>query len=255
MKSKRRFSLFLMFLLLPVTLNYFSPYLIIDGLINKVASAAFFVWLVMFVTSLFLGRSFCSYVCPYGGLQMTTDLVLQKPLKQIHWLRKVRYALGFIWVAAILTAFIGSLSSLEIRFFYLTESFVSVDSMPKLIFYYTIVILLSLMPIFLGKRATCHYLCPMSILNIAGTKISNKMNIPALRLQANASKCISCKQCTKACPMSLKVDEMVKKEQMVSSDCILCGECCKACKVSAVARIYGRKPANNQVVDANNLKL
>jgi polyferredoxin len=255
MKSKRRFSLFLMFLLLPVTLNYFSPYLIVDGLINKVASAAFFVWLAMFVTSLFLGRSFCSYVCPYGGLQMTTDLVLQKPLKQVQWLRKVKYVLGLIWITVILIAFIGSLSSLEIRFFYLTESVASVDSMPKLIFYYVIVILLSLMPTFLGKRATCHYLCPMTILNIAGTKISNKMNIPALRLRANASKCISCKQCTKACPMSLEVDEMVKKNQMSNIDCILCGECCKACKVSAVERVYGRKPANSEIVNANNLKL
>jgi polyferredoxin len=255
MKNSRRFGLFLMLLLLPVTLNYFSPYLIIDGLINKVASGAFFIWLTMFITSLFFGRAFCAYVCPYGGLQMTTDLVLQKPLKQIPWLRKVRYVLSFIWFATILAAFIGNISSMKTDIFYLTESFVSVDNIQKLIFYYVIVILLSLMPIFLGKRATCHYLCPMSILNIAGTKIKNAINMPSLRLQADSSKCVCCKQCTKACPMSLKVHDMVKKENMHNNDCILCGECCKACNTAAITRVYGKKTSHNIAKDKSNLKL
>ena len=255
MKNSRRFGLFLMLLLLPVTLNYFSPYLIIDGLINKVAAGAFFVWLAMFITSLFFGRAFCAYVCPYGGLQMTMDLVLQKPLKQIPWLRKVRYVLGFIWIGTILIAFISNIGSMKIDFFYLTESFVSVDNIQKLIFYYVIVILLSLMPIFLGKRATCHYLCLMSILNVMGTKIKNAINMPSLRLQADSSKCVGCKQCTKACAMSLKVHEMVKKENMNNNDCILCGECCKACKTVAIKRVYGKKLSHTITKGKSNLKL
>jgi ferredoxin-type protein NapH len=255
MKNSRRFGLFVMFLLLPVTFNYFSPYLIIDGLINKVAAGAFFVWLAMFITSLFFGRAFCAYVCPYGGLQMTTDLVLQKPLKQISWLRKVRYGLGFIWLGTVLIAFISNIGSLKINFFYLTESFVSADNIPKLIFYYVLVILLSLMPIFLGKRASCHYFCPMSILNVTGTKIKNAVNIPSLRLQSDSSKCSGCKQCTRACPMSLRVDEMVRKQNMENNDCILCGECCRACKTAAVKRVYGRKPSHNITKEKNNVHL
>jgi ferredoxin-type protein NapH len=255
MKNTRRFGLFLMLLLLPVTLNYFSPYLIIDGLINKVAAGAFFVWLAMFITSLFFGRAFCAYVCPYGGLQMTTDLVLQKPLKQIPWLRKVRYVLGYIWLGIILIAFISNVGSMKIDFFYLTESFVSVDNIQKLIFYYVIVILLSLMPVFLGKRATCHYFCPMSILNVAGTKIKNAINMPSLRVQTDSSKCVGCKQCSKACPMSLKVHEMVKKENMDNNDCILCGECCKACNTTAIKKVYGKKTSHNIKKDKSNLRL
>jgi ferredoxin-type protein NapH len=255
MNNPRRFGLFLMLLLLPVTLNYFSPYLLIDGLINKVASGAFFVWLAMFITSLFFGRAFCAYVCPYGGLQMTTDLVLQKPLKQIPWLRKVRYVLGFIWLGTILISFISNIGSMKIDFFYLTESFVSADNLQKLVFYYVIVISLSLMPIFLGKRATCHYLCPMSILNIIGTKIKNAINLPSLKVQAGSGKCVGCKQCTKACPMSLKVHEMVKKENMNNNDCILCGECCKACKTEAIKRVYGKKSSHTITKDKSNLRL
>jgi polyferredoxin len=238
-----------MFLLLPVTLNYFSPYLIIDGLFNKVAGGAFFIWTIMFITSLFFGRAFCAYVCPYGGLQMVSDLVLQKPLKEISWLRRLRYVLGFIWIGTVLTALIMNITKLKINLFYLTEAFVSVDNIAKLIFYYVLIFLLSLMPIFLGKRASCHYLCPMSILNVVGTKIKDKINIPSLRLKADRSKCVNCKMCNKACPMSLGVNEMVKKDNMENSNCILCGECCKVCRVGSIKRIYGQK----NLININNI--
>jgi polyferredoxin len=241
MKNQRRLLLFFMFLLLPITLNYFSPYLIIDGLANKVASGAFIIWMTMFLTSLFVGRAFCAYVCPYGGMQMVVDQAFQMPLKQIGWLRIVRHVLGGIWGSIILVFFIKNVTEIKIDFFYLTDSFVSANNIGKLIFYYVIVILLLLMPIFLGKRATCHYLCPMSILNVIGTKVKNAVNIPSLRLQSESGRCVNCKQCNKACPMSLNISDMVKNENTDSLDCILCGECCKACKTGAVKRVYGRK--------------
>jgi polyferredoxin len=73
-----------MFLLLPVTLNYFSPYLIIDGIIHRIAAGSFFIWVSMFITSLFFGRAFCAYICPYGGLQMVADVAINKPLKEVR---------------------------------------------------------------------------------------------------------------------------------------------------------------------------
>jgi polyferredoxin len=229
-----------MFLLLPVTLNYFSPYVIIDGLANKVISGAFVVWSLMFITSLFFGRAFCAYVCPYGGMQMLVDQAYKKPLKEIGWLRKVRYGLGVVWLGAILAILFKNITAIGLDFFYLTENFISVDNLGKLIFYYILVILLLLAPLFLGKRASCHYVCPMSILNILGTKFRNMLNIPSLRLQPASSKCVNCKQCNKACPMSLDISRMVQNEDMNNTECILCGECCKACKTSAVRRVYGK---------------
>lgn len=241
MMNKRRLLLFFMFLLLPVTLNYFSPYLIIDGLINKVLAGAFFTWLAMFVTSLFVGRAFCSYICPYGGLQMTVDLAYQKPLKQIKWLRVLRYVLGIGWLAAILVVLFINMKGIKVDLLYLTEAFVSVDNFFKLIGYYVIVLGLLIMPLLLGKRATCHYLCPMSILNVLGTRIKNTLNISSLRLTAAQEKCTGCSQCNKACPMSLKVSEMVKSQDMDSLECILCGECCRVCKTGVLKRTVGSK--------------
>lgn len=230
-----------MFLLLPVTLNYFSPYVIIDGIVHRIAAGAFFVWGFMFLTSLLFGRAFCSYVCPYGGLQMVADSAIGKPLIEVSWLRKIRYGLGVLWAAAIIILLIVFKGFSKIDFLYLTENFVSVDNAVKLIGYYVIVLGLLILPLALGKRASCHYFCPMSILNIAGTKIKNKINMPSLRLVSEKSKCTSCRRCSKACPMSLNVADMVSKENMENTECILCGECSKACSFGAVKRIYGRK--------------
>lgn len=241
MKNARKFSLFLMFLLLPITINYFSPYIIIDGIVHKLAAGAFFIWVFMFITSLIVGRAFCSYICPYGGLQMVTDAVIQKPLKEVKWLRKVKLILGLLWVVAIVGLLIAYKGFNKADIFYLTETVVSVDSIIKLIGYYVIVTGLLILPFILGKRASCHYLCPMSILNIAGTKIKNKLNIPSLRLLCDKSKCTSCKQCIKTCPMSLDVMTMVENDKMDNTECILCGECGNTCRFGAVKRIYGRK--------------
>jgi polyferredoxin len=236
MLNKRRLLLFIMLLLLPVTLNYFSPYIIIDGLVNKILVGAFFVWLLMLVSSLFVGRAFCSYICPYGALQMSVDLAIKKPLKQVRWMRGMRYVLGILWVAPIILLTALNIGNVKVNPLYLTESFVSVDNIYKLMGYYIIVFALLILPLLMGKRASCHYLCPMSILNVTGTKVKNIMNIPSLRLTAESEKCTSCKQCNKACPMSLNVAEMVKQNKLDSLDCILCGECCSACKSSVLKR-------------------
>jgi len=236
MKNKRRLLLLFMFFLLPVTLNYFSPYIIIDGLANKLLAGAFFVWMLMLVSSLFVGRAFCAYICPYGGLQMTLDLAIQKPLKRVRWMRILRYILGILWIAPIITLTIMNIGKFKTNFLYLTENFVSVDSLVKLIGYYVIAFALLILPLLLGKRASCHYLCPMSILNVTGTKLRNLMNLSSLRLTAVSARCTGCKQCNKACPMSLDVAGMVKQNKLDSLDCILCGECCDACKAGVLKR-------------------
>lgn len=244
MKNFRRGCLLFSFLLLPVTLNYISPYVIIDGIVKGVAAGAFFIWSLMFLTSLVFGRAFCSYICPYGGEQMILHRIIDKPLKKVEWMKKIRLILGVIWVATIITLLVVNKGPFKVDFLYLTEQFVSVDNWMKLIGYYVIIAGILFMPLFMGKRATCHYLCPMSILNIAGTKIKNKLNLPSLRLSAKARQCKSCVSCTKACPMSLDVMGMVKSGKMDSTECILCGECVSACRHDVINREFGKCKTN-----------
>jgi len=239
----RRAILLLSFILLPATLNYFSPYLIVAGLFEKVIGGAFVTWMLFLLSSLVLGRAACSYVCPYGGLQMLIDKFHGKNLKQIAWLRWFKYGLGVIWVSAILVPLVLMGGEKQFNMLYMTENFVSVDHWGKLIFYYMLITILAIMPLFLGKRATCHYICPMSILTITGSKLSSRLNIPSLHLTAKKDKCIKCGKCNKACPMSLDVMGAVQKGNMKNTECILCGECCSACGSSVLRREFGSSAA------------
>jgi ferredoxin-type protein NapH len=239
----RRFILLLSFILLPVTLNYFSPYLIIAGLFEKVIGGAFVVWLLFLLSSLVFGRAACSYVCPYGGLQMLIDKFHGKSLKQIAWLRWFKYGLGVIWISAIIVPLVLLGEQKQFNMLYMTENFVSVDHWGKLVLYYMIVTILSILPFILGKRAVCHYLCPMSILTITGSKLSNRLNTPALHLTVKKDKCIKCGKCSKACAMSLDVMGMVQKVNMKNTECILCGECCSACGSGVLRRELGSRAA------------
>jgi ferredoxin-type protein NapH len=249
MKNYRKICLFIMFIALIVTLNYFSPYLIIDGLINNVLGGAFFLWMFMFVSSLFIGRAFCSYVCPYGGLQMIIDFCAKKPLKEVSWLKKTKHVIGILWLGAIVIILAKNIGNFKIDLLYLTEKFISVDNIQKFIGYLVIVVLLSILPIFLGKRATCRYICPMSILNILGTKIKNKINLTSLNLYSNKDNCVGCKKCNKVCPMSLDVSTMVKTDNMENMECILCGECVKTCNSKAITREYNKRSCHKAISD------
>ncbi len=65
----RKTLIFISFLLFPVTMWYFSPYLIIQALSQHILNGSFWVFLAMLVLSMFCGRVWCGYLCPAGGLQ------------------------------------------------------------------------------------------------------------------------------------------------------------------------------------------
>jgi len=69
---------------------------------------------------------------------------------------------------------------------------------------------------------------------IAGRKIRNLGGWPALHLAAALDRCIDCAACSMACPMSLDVRGMVRRERMGNTECILCASCVDACPKGAV---------------------
>lgn len=64
----RRALVILSFLLFPVNIYYFSPYLVIDGAFNGIVTGSFFVFGGLFFLSLVFGRGFChtaSWMAPF----------------------------------------------------------------------------------------------------------------------------------------------------------------------------------------------
>lgn len=221
------------FLLFPITIYYFSPYLIIMGVSEGIIAGSFVVFGLMFLSSLFLGRAFCGWVCPAGGLQECCTLASDKRAKggKLNW---IKYIIWVPWISiiAIMTVNAGGLKRID--FLYQTKYGISVSEPQAYIIFYAVILLIVIMAFTAGKRSFCHYVCWMAPFMIIGSKIKNKLGYPSLNLKGEKDKCIGCNSCTKKCPMSLEVMEMVQKSNMKNTECILCGECIDVCPKKAI---------------------
>ena len=229
----RKTILLISFLIFPIILYYFSPYLIVMGASEGIVTGSFIVFSLMFLLSLFLGRGFCGFICPAGGLQECLTLAVDRKVKggKLNW---IKYLIWVPWISLIIVMFISSGGIKKFDFFYDTYYGISVISVQAYIIYYGVVGIIALLGLTIGRRAFCHYACWMAPFMIIGSKIKNKLKYPSLNLQQDKSKCVSCKLCDKKCPMSLEVNLMVQKEDMNNSECILCGECIDVCPKKAI---------------------
>jgi polyferredoxin len=235
----RRLLLALFFLALPITLNYYSPYLMLSGTAEGIASFSLVFWLGVFVTAVVLGRSFCGWACPFNGLQQLWESVTARDLKRVRFLPAAKYALWAAWVAG-LGAVLAS-AGVWTRFdpLYLTEHGVSVTEAGNLITYFMLVGL-TLAPAALGRRGFCRYLCPFGVWGIVAEKLGHALRVPRLMLEAKPDACNACQKCTHACPMQLPVAEMVQAGAMRTTECFMCETCVDVCPRGAIAVRLGR---------------
>lgn len=225
----RRLILFISLLLFPVTMWYFSPAIIIMGMAQHVLSGSFFVFMLMLILSAFMGRSFCGYICPAGGLQECAANVNGKPAKQGKR-RAFKFVIWAVWISAVTASFILGKGTVKADVFFMTDHGVSVADIYNYIIYYAVILLLLVPALIHGRRASCHYICWMAPFMIIGEKIGQALHVPQLHVTAANGRCISCKKCKSVCPMGLQVEQMVKeKNHCQCADCIQCGACVDSC--------------------------
>lgn len=224
----RKLLLVTAFLLFPITMWYLSPYIIIQGATERIINGSFIVFSIMLFGSIFLGRFFCGYLCPAGGLQECTFPINDKSPKQ-SWRNNIKYVIWCIWIAAVIASFVLGKNNVTIDPFYMTDHGISISNIYCYIIYYGIILLIFIPAILFGKRTFCHYFCWMAPFMVIGVKLGKLLHVPQLHIKVNHEKCISCKQCSRKCPMSLDVSGMVSKGQFSNMECILCGECIDTC--------------------------
>lgn len=224
----RKMILILMLLFFPITIWYFSPYLIIMGAMEGIINGSFLVFCVMTILSIFFGRTFCSYLCPIGGLQECLTLVNDKAPKQ-GYRNKIKYVIWAVWIMVIAACFLLQKNRLRIDFLYQTDHGISVSNIYCYLIYYVVIFLAVIPSVLWGKRLICHYFCWMAPFMVIGTKIRRVLHLPGLHIVSDKEKCVSCRSCNRKCPMGLEVSEMVKTGGCYSNECIQCGECVDTC--------------------------
>lgn len=230
----RKGIIFISFLLFPITLYYFSPYLIIQAAFEGIIAGSFIIFTLMLLSSLFLGRAFCGWLCPAGGIQEAAFMVNSKPNK--GGIRKlIKYAIWLPWVITIALLLMNAGGIKKVDVLYQTWHGISVSNPTVYIIYYGVVFLIVILSYISGKRSFCHTVCWMAPFMVLGNLIRNKLHIPGLKLQTNSENCIKCGKCTSNCTMSLNVQNLVNNQKLAQNiDCILCGECVDICPKNVI---------------------
>jgi polyferredoxin len=224
----REIIILLSFLLFPLTYYYFSPYLVIDGASKGIITGSFIVFLLMFLSSLFIGRLFCAWLCPAGGLQRVCYRINNKKFKnaKLDW---VKYIIWIPWISIIFFMFFRAGEIISVEPFYQTYYGISISDMYSLMMFLIIVFLIVLISLIFGRRGFCHSICWMAPFMILGRKIRNLGKWPSVRLISRDVNCIDCMVCSKNCPMSIDVNHLVHSSSMEHGECILCGTCVDVC--------------------------
>lgn len=224
----RRWILIFTFLLIPVTIFYISPIVIMMGASEGIVNGAFLLYIILFILSLFAGRIWCGWLCPMGACQELGSPLIKKTVKE-GWPNWVKYGVTVLWIAAIARAFLAAGGIKGVDPLYGTINGISVTSVEILMMVVMIFAGIFIIAFLTGKRGTCHIVCPIAGIMVAGRKIRNLAGWPALQLSADADLCIDCNTCSKRCPMGLDVHRMVREGKMEDPDCILCATCADVC--------------------------
>ena len=225
----RQFTLIISMLLFPITIWYFSPYLIITAAFQHIINGSFIVFTLMFIFGMFFGRLWCGFFCPTGG--MSECFARFSPKEPVQgWRNYLKYAIWLLWLSGVIVCHVLGKGEYTIQPFFMTDHGISVSNIYAYVIYYGIVILFLIPALVHGKRANCHYICWMAPFMIFGYKFGRFLHLPQLKIKAEASKCTGCGNCRKVCPMSVDIKSCVPNGEIRTAECILCGECVGVCK-------------------------
>lgn len=177
---------------------------------------------------------------PAAGCQESIFAARNKEVKKGDY---IKWPIWIPWISTIILLALRAGGYSKIDFFYLTTYGLSIGNIQGLITYFIVLFILIGIPAFIfGKRSFCHHICWMSPFMILGRKAGNLINGSSLRLQATPENCKNCSTCSKNCPMSLPVEEMVQVGDLENTECILCGTCVDGCREEAISIHWGNRP-------------
>ena len=207
--------------------------LIGDGFLKHTAASSVILLAGMLVMALIYRRSFCGTICPLGTLQGIFGAAGRKLLRRRFAVplsvdRVARY-LKYV-VLAVFAVWTWQAAELVLRPYDPWVAWAHLTSGDLLTTYLVgfIVLLVALAGSLLYDRFFCKYLCP------AGALLALFSRFSVLGIRRDASTCIDCGRCDKACMMNV---EVATADVVTSSECISCNECVNACPVKGALTV------------------
>ncbi len=205
--------------------------------------------IIVFGSSVILGRGFCSWGCFYGGWDDGFSRTARKPfIKAVNsayrWFAFAMLIVMALWSAAtIMPQYCNWLCPFKL----VTErdAIVDIESLMKNIVMFSLFIaLVVVLPIMTKKRIQCATFCPMG----AFESLFNKLSL--FQVKNNESKCIGCGKCQKACPLLA-----IGKDNKPLINCAKCGKCVDECPTGAMQFHIKGTPMGSKITTARLLFL
>lgn len=215
---------------------------------NALSSVSYRIPLYIFglllLFGLFLGRVVCGFLCPFGLLQ---ELLYRLPLPKI---KKNRVTRVFSWLKyAILAVFVvyiplylGIARGMPVPAFckYICPAGTLEGGIPlvagnpelqalagRLFSWKVFLLVLICLSAVVLYRSFCRFICPL------GAVYSLFANISILGIRVDESRCTGCRACVRHCKMDVK--------KPGDRECIQCGECREVCRSGAICRRHSSR--------------
>lgn len=189
------------------------------------------------LSTLFLGRHWCSHLCPIGGTTELGSRLLPKKLT-INYNRipapPVRYGYLSVYILAPLIGF-GSLCCNYCNFSTVPRIFGAAFVQADMAYFLRSAGLINLAMILLlgffarGGRGYCNFFCPIGALDSLANRIGARFG---KRMHVEQNTCNGCGACSKICPTwAIDIDE---KAAINHYSCFPCRKCENTCPQKAI---------------------
>lgn len=205
-----------------------------DSLANSKTTVPAYIFGILILFGLLLGRVICGFLCPFGLIQELLYKIRTPKLRKSRFTRIASYFkyilliiviaipiiysgipvfCKYICPAGTLEGAVSLLANIENSGFY---------GMLGYLFSWKFCILLVVVvaSVFI-YRFLCRFICPLGAIYSLFSKIS------LLGVKLDKDKCINCGLCIQGCKMDIK--------HVGDHECIQCGECISVCPVQAIS--------------------
>ncbi len=208
--------------------------LILNAGVPKTYMAHYVIFGIPFISTMFMGRLFCGWICPMGAIQQLLyrrDRALKKRPRVDRALKLIKYPVLMALVVTVIAT--GTVVWNQV------DPFKSLFNMEVTLIPTTLLVLTLIASLFIFAP-WCRYICPM------GAFLSLFSRFSFLKLSINDS-CKNCKACQKVYCEYSAIKEGEQRPELNSMECTLCGECFARCPKGSVKYtinpFFGRRPS------------
>ena len=214
----------------------------LGALQNSLASSAYrvpaYVFGILMLYGLILGRTICGFLCPMGLLQELLHKIPTPKLRKskvTRFMTGLKYVLLAVFVVALPLWYGAKLIPLPAFCKYICpagtlEGAVPLLSHPDNSFLLTVLgglfswkaalLVLAIVLCVFAYRGFCRFLCPLGAIY----SLFSKINLVGVKLDVD--KCVDCGKCHRVCGMDI--------HHVGDRECIHCGECIDSCPTNAI---------------------